>query len=260
MSARRTTPARLALPLALALSGCGAELASELDEGQADEVVLALDEAGIGARKEPSAAAARGRFRVSVSRDELAPALGVLRDRQLPRERPPGFAELFADRGLVPSASDERARYAAATAGELARSLESIDGVDRARVHLGLVDRAARALDSPAPRARASVLLEHRPDLALDDGAVRALVAGAVPELSAEDVAVVRAPLRARRPHEPRLVTLGPITVTRGTASALKLLLGASLALHLAFALALALTQRRASRASEIESRAPSRD
>src|SRR5690606_32496751 len=78
----------------LCLLGCRAELASDLDEAQAAAVVLALDEAGIGAEKSPSGGADRGRFRVSVAREDVAAGLAVLRDRDLPREPAPGMAEL----------------------------------------------------------------------------------------------------------------------------------------------------------------------
>ncbi len=239
------TALQLALAVALALGGCSAELASNLEEAQADDVVLALDEAGIGARKEP-VGTERGRFRVQVAREELAPALAVLRDHHLPRERPPGYAEVFAERGLVPSASDERARHAAATAGELARSLESIDGVARDRVHLGLVDPSPRALDAEAPRPRAAVLIEDAGEAPVGDDAIRALVAGAVPELAAEDVAVVRTAAPAGRPQAgARLVSLGPITVTRGTEGALKAILASSFALNLVLVAAIVWIRRR---------------
>lgn len=227
------------------LLGCSAELASSLEEAQADAIVVALDEVGIGASKEPSGPGERGRFRVRVAQGDLAPALAVLRDLGLPRDRTPGYAELFAERGLVPSAADERARHAAALSGELARSLESMDGIVRARVHLGLADARPRMLDTAAGRARASVLIEHRADARIDDDAVRALVAGAIPELSADDVAVVRSPTRAARPREPRLAHVGPITVTRGTEGALKAILAASFTFNLVLAAALIVVRAR---------------
>lgn len=249
MHAAPTTVPFPALPMALALAaalacGCASELASDLDEAQADEIVLALDEAGIGATKE-RAEGPGDRFRVVVAHEDVAAALAVLRDAQLPRERAPGIAELFAERGLVPSAVEERARQAAATAGELARSIERFEGVTRARVHLALPDPAARPLDEEPLSPRASVLIEHRPDANIDEDAVRALVAGAVPRLAAEDVAVVRTRARAVRSREPHLVVLGPITVTRSSAGALKAILAASFALNLILAAALVLLRAR---------------
>lgn len=229
----------------LCLLGCRAELASDLDEAQAAAVVLALDEAGIGAAKEPGSGADQGRFRVSVAQADVPAGLAVLRDRDLPREPAPGLAELFAERGLVPSPSEERARHAAAMAGELARSLESFEGVARARLHLALPDSGGRLLDAAAARPSASVLLVHRPGTQVDDAAVRALVAGAVPELAEEDVAVVRTELSSPPPRDPDLVHLGPIAVTRSSATTLKAVLAASFASNLILVAALVLSRAR---------------
>lgn len=236
-------PAALALSL-LFVSGCAAELASDLEGAQADAIVLALDESGIGAQKERAQGPGE-RYRVFVAREDLAAALAVLRDARLPREEAPGIAALFADRGLVPSASEERARQAAATAGELARSIEAFSGVERARVHLALPDPSARLLDEAPSAARASVLIERRAEARVDEPGVRALVAGAVPQLSAEDVAVVLTDAPPARAREPHLVTLGPITVTRGSAGTLKALLAASFTLNLILAAALVLSRAR---------------
>lgn len=216
---------------ALLLAGCEAELASALDEAQADEVVLALEEAGIGARKEAGGVAEEGRFRVIVSHEDVAAGLAVLRDEELPRERAPGFRELFAERGLVPSAAEERARHASAMAGELARSLETMDGVTRARVHIALPEGGL--LDATPAGARASVLIERRPGARVDEGAVRALVAGAVQGLATDDVAVVATERRRAASRERHLVMIGPIAVTQGSATALKVVLTASFTTNL---------------------------
>lgn len=226
---------------ALLLFGCESELAADLDEAQADEVVLALDEAGIGARKERSRAG--GSFRVVVAREDVAPGLAVLRDQELPRRDAPGLAELFAERGLVPSAAEERARHTAAVAGELARSIESFEGVTRARVHLALPEE--RPLDDAPGRARASVLIAHRPGARVDEDAVRALVAGAVSNLVAEQVAIVQTEARPPRSGEARLATLGPIAVARSSVTPLKLILAASFGTNLLLAFALVFRARR---------------
>ena len=92
--------------------------------------------------------------------------------------------------------TEERARLLHALSGELARSVEALDGVVEARVHL------APTPDDPlrtgaAPAARAAVLVNVRagqrqriePLLA----GIQALVAGAVPGLDPAQVAVVLA-------------------------------------------------------------------
>ncbi|MCB9596180.1 MAG: secretion protein [Sandaracinaceae bacterium] len=242
----------------LCLLGCQAELSADLDEAQADAIVVALDAADIGAereRQEPSREPAR--YRVLVPRADMPAALAVMRDLDLPREREPGWASLFEGSSLVPSAAEERARQAAALGGELGRSLEAMDGVERARVHVALPDSRTRPLDADATPAHASVLLTVRAGATVDEGAVRALVAGAVDGLSAPDVTVVTSAARAPAQRASNLTWVGPIAVSRGSAVALKALLGGSLALNLLLAVALVLSRRRAARRSGVSSSDP---
>lgn len=234
---------------ALLALGCEAELSSGLDEGQADAVVLALDEAGIGAERERVETGGDVGYRVTVARGDVAAALAVLREQELPRRPAAGFEALFDESSLVPSATEERARYAAAVGGELSRSLETMDGVTHARVHVALPTDGVRPLDDEAgPRARASVLLEHRPGARIDEDAVRRLVAGAVQDLAGEDVAVVASETAAVPAREPHLTRLGPIVVSRGTAGTLKAVLATSFALNLVLVVALVLSRRRTER------------
>lgn len=242
----RTPSLVFALLVTVLCAACEAELSSGLAEEQADEIVLALDAAGIGAKKarEPGGSS-QTRYRVTVEREELTGALAVLHEAGLPRAHEPGFAELFGEPGLVPSASEERARYASAVAGELARSLESMDGVWRARVHVATPE-ASGPLDDGPGHARASVLITHRAGAAVDEAAARRLVAGAVDGLSPDDVAVVlsRAPSPTR--PEPTLAQVGPFSVSRGSAPALKAAFAGAFALNLILAAALVWSRRRA--------------
>src|SRR5574341_884221 len=75
---------------------------------------------------------------VSVDAADSGRARRVLAERELPWQRPPGFAEVFAKGSLIPTPVEERALYHHALAGELSRSLETLDGVVEARVHLAL--------------------------------------------------------------------------------------------------------------------------
>jgi len=247
--------------LALVLAGCRAELSADLDEAQADAIVLALDEAGIGAERERTDAnRAPARYRVEVPRADLPAALAVLRANDLPRAREPGFEALFERSSLVPSASEERARHAAALGAELGRSIEAMDGVERARVHLALVDDAGRPLDDAPAAARASVLVTVRAGTRADEDAIRTLVAGAVPSLANDDVAVVTSPARTGAAREPRMAWVGPIAVSRGSATTLKLVVGGSLALNLFLALALLAVRRRSKSGRDVVERTGTTD
>ena len=184
----------LLLTVASSLAGCaGEELLHALDERQANEVLVALDERGVAATKGREDGAEE-RWRVEVARDDAARAHRILAERELPRARPPGFAEVFAKGSMVPTPTEEHALLLHALAGELARSVEAVQGVVEARVHLGL--RQPDPL-RPAERAapRASVLVKCRASAcgavrALEPG-LRAMVAGAVDGLEPGAVALV---------------------------------------------------------------------
>ncbi len=196
---------RVTVPLALValLAGCGDEpLLHDLGERQANEVLVALDEEGVAAtktRQEGTEAA----WTVSVGRGEGGKAHRLLAARQLPRARPQGLGDVFAQGGLVPTPVEERARWLLALSGELARSVEALDGVVEARVHLGLpAEDPLRPGIRPAPRA--AVLVKCRPAACaslreLEPG-LRSLVAGAAEGLAPEAVAVVIAEASATVP------------------------------------------------------------
>ena len=178
-------------------------VAAGLDEGDANRVVVALDQAGIDAAKEPirpSRGTSASRSRATTS----ARALATMADEQLPRAEARGVLEA-ADRGqLVPSQAAEHAQLVAGLAGELEKTLGNIDGVLAARVHLNL-PAARSAPRRPSPKATASVLVEHRgttPPLAPES--VQRLVAGGAPGLAPADVAVVFVPRPARAPPAAR--------------------------------------------------------
>ena len=226
-----------AAALALLLVGCEAAVESGLEEAEANAIVVALHEAQIGGRKEPDPTG-DDRFQVIVPSDDVGAALERMREEGLPHPASPGLGEMFGQGGLVPTATEERARYVAALGGELASSIEAMAGVLDARVHVALPDSRRLALDDERPRPRASVLVRYRGTRpAYEDAAVRALVAGAVQDMQLEDVAVVGVPVEIREASRgERLVSVGPITVTRGSARALKGVLGGALALHLVLA------------------------
>ncbi|HET8538424.1 MAG TPA: secretion protein [Anaeromyxobacter sp.] len=184
----------LAALAALVLGGCAAEeILHGLAEPQANEVVVALDEAGIPASKEREGGADAG-FTVSVPARDAGRAQRVLAERSLPRARPPGFAEVFSKGSMVPTPTEEHALYLHALGGELARSVEAIDGVVEARVHVGL-PQPDPLRPGALPPARAAVLVKCRRAACtavreLEPG-IRALVAGAADGLDAGAVSVV---------------------------------------------------------------------
>ncbi|HSY23372.1 MAG TPA: hypothetical protein VK841_14695 [Polyangiaceae bacterium] len=202
-------------------AGCAVTVAGNLDDREANRVFVALDRANIDATKEADPSA-EGKWRIDVTRDDVPRALAAMREEQLPRPEPASVLDALTKGSLVPSEATERAALVAGTAGDLERSLEGIEGVLRARVHLSVPPSDSRLeLTGPAPaRGSASVLIEHRgatPPLTAD--AVARLVAGGVAGLIPADVSVV---MLARDVPSPASASggigmghVGPIAVAR---------------------------------------------
>jgi type III secretion protein J len=201
----------------LLVAGCAVPVAAGLDEPDANRIVVALDHAKIDATKEPDPGG-DGKVRVTVARDDVARALAAMQGEGLPRPRPRGVLDTIDKGALVPSQAQEHAQLVAGLAGDLERTLEGVDGVLAARVHLNLPAKDPLR-DAPPGKATASVLVEHRgtaPPLASD--AIQRLVAGGVAGLSPVDVAVVTVPrVSPPRGGETDLGHVGPIAVARGS-------------------------------------------
>ena len=225
------------LVLLLFVAGCTVPVAAGLDESDANRIVMALDRAKIEASKE-SDPGTEGKFRVLVARDDTAHALTAMHGEELPRPRPRGVLDAMDKGALVPSEAAEHAQFVAGLAGDLERTLESIDGVLAARVHINLASRDPLR-DLPTAKATASVLLEHRGSTPpITSEAVQRLVAGGIEGLSPFEVAVVTVSRPAPPAQSAELAHVGPIAVAPSSMRALQLALVGLVALVLALATA----------------------
>lgn len=216
----------------LLLAGCTAKIEHGLSEREANEVRAALEDRGI-----PVELAAEGKgstWSVGVARGSAAEATRVLRDEELPRREAPGLAEVFGQGSLVPTATEERARMIQALSGETSRMLGALEGVVRARV-LVVPEWKGAGFGAPEP-ARASVFLRvsssRAASLAARKAELQQLVAGAVPGLTPDHVAVLLDPISA--PPRPVVVQVKDRTAAVAVACGaglLVLLLAAGLVL-----------------------------
>jgi type III secretion protein J len=193
MQSHRSHPfAVLAILAALPLGACSQTIQHSLDERQANEIQSVLVERGLDAEKVIEAGK-KPSWSIEVPDDQATDATRILSELGLPRPRTEGISDVFGKGGLVPSPTEERALYLQAISGELARTLESVEGVVSARVHLVL---------PPAPRpgiapvaAKASAFLKVRPGRVEGvqklKGELRALIAGAIENLAPESVTLV---------------------------------------------------------------------
>jgi type III secretion protein J len=225
---------RLAFGVAvLCLVGCEVTIASDVDEAQANRTLVGLQNAGVVAEKS-SLPGDTQRFRISVARGDAPVALRHIVEQRLLDREPAGLRGPHADDVLVKSREMERAELASRLAEELEGTLQRLDGVELARVHLTLpADNTQKAADSSA---RASVLLRSHEASPLNEAQVKTLLQGAVANLPADriDVVVVQGSAPTSSPG-PSLTRIGPITLTTQSAGSFRAfalgLIGLNLAL-----------------------------
>ncbi len=218
-----------------AAMGCGEPLQHNLDEGEANAMVVTLNQHGFDAEKIRDPRDGE-RWAVEVPTTDRVEAWSTLQREGFPRPETGGFGDFYPGGGLIPTAKEERVVLQYATARELQNSLLHVEGIIDAHVHLVLPEKPrVQMTGAEASEPRASVLVqwsERVGEPPLDEEAVRKLVSGAVEDLSPESVHVVlnsvAAPERVR--HEVEYAQVGPIAVapkSQGVLQGVILLMGA---------------------------------
>jgi type III secretion protein J len=182
-------------------SGCQQVLLGNLGEAEANEIMVTLAEKGVPASKERLGSSLDS-WMVMVTSEDLQQAFIALRSAGLPRLRHEGFKEIYKERGLIPGRLEEKALFLSALQGEIAETLELVEGITSARVHITVAGKkkARRLSLNPEPPSQptASVLISYQTtaddSLPLSAKAVKKLVAHSVSGLVPEKVAVVFSP------------------------------------------------------------------
>ncbi|NIM41994.1 MAG: EscJ/YscJ/HrcJ family type III secretion inner membrane ring protein [Xanthomonadales bacterium] len=182
-----------AMACVVLLAACGQHVAlfNNMSERDANEVLAALDRAGIGAEKQPGK---DGAVNLMVAQTDVARAVAHLDREGLPRERRASMGDVFRKEGLISSPLEERARYLWALSQELSETLAQIDGVLTARVHVVLPERSTGG--EPGLPSSAAVFVKHRREVDLQPNLpeLKRLVSSSIPGLSVEKVNVVLMP------------------------------------------------------------------
>ncbi|MFT3977219.1 MAG: flagellar basal-body MS-ring/collar protein FliF [Sphingomonas bacterium] len=190
---RRAGPMALIVALigmaALAWSMLSSPPQKTLYAGLADSdkaaVTTALTAANIKSRVDT------GTDSITVADEDYARARMLLAAQGLPKSAPAGYAILDQlPMGVSRAVEGERLRQARET--EIARSIQEIDAVAEARVHLAMPETSVFVRDNAAPSA--SVVLKLQPGRALSDAQVASiinLVASSVPGMKPDNVTVV---------------------------------------------------------------------
>jgi len=159
-----------------------------LDPAEAGRIVKAVEGMGV-----PVSAAFDGTA-VQVPESEVARLRMLLAEKGLPSRGGIGYELFDTDKPLGITSFMQRMNRLRAMEGELARTIETLAGVEAARVHIVLPDR--EEFSRTAPKPTASVVVRMRGNSPMERRqalSIRHLVSAAVPNLKASAVTVLDA-------------------------------------------------------------------
>jgi len=189
------------------LTGCdkNTEIVSNLEERQANEIIVFLASKGIPSSKAQSASAGPGgaqgsvKWSISVPEKMATDAMSILNQNGLPRLKGTSLLELFAKQGLMSSEKEEQIRYQAGLAEQIASTIRKIDGVIDADVQVSFPSSESTGSGLPGEAAQtkvtAAVYVKHQG--ILDDPnshlvlKIKRLVSGSITGLDLNDVTVI---------------------------------------------------------------------
>ncbi|MBJ7526232.1 MAG: flagellar M-ring protein FliF [Sphingomonadaceae bacterium] len=162
-----------------------APLFQGLAEADKAAVADALQASGISYSLDPGTGA------ISVDAGNLHEARMLLAGQGLPKAQPSGDA-MVASLPMGSSRAVEGETLRGAREADLARTIEAIDAVKSARVHLATPEASVFVRESKQPAASVMLTLQQGRSLsAAQVRAIRHLVASSVPNMSAEDVSII---------------------------------------------------------------------
>jgi type III secretion protein J len=189
--------------LLLAACSTNQSIVSNIDEREANEIVVFLASKGIEAQKviatssgTPGGAATVELFNINVDSSHTTEAMALLNRVGLPRRQGTNLLTLFAKSGLMSSDREEAIRYQAGLAEELKNTIRKIDGVLDADVQISFPDPTVTLPpNAPPPKVTAAVYVKHQgimedPNSHLEVK-IKRLLAGSVNNLSFDDVSVI---------------------------------------------------------------------
>lgn len=183
--------------------GCESKktIANGLEEKDANEILVVLASKNIDAVKTPAKVAAGGGaskvtlYDISVNASQATEAMAILNTYGLPRRSAQHLLDIFSAGGLVPSEMQQKVRYQAGLAEQIASTIRKIDGVLDADVQLSFPEEDPLNPQIQKGKITASVYVKHNG--VLDDPnshlvqKIRRLVASSVAGLDYDYVTVI---------------------------------------------------------------------
>ncbi|MFI0435842.1 MAG: type III secretion system inner membrane ring lipoprotein SctJ [Parachlamydiaceae bacterium] len=192
----------LFLLLSTLLTSCESKriIVNGLDEKEANEILVFLSNKGIDGSKVQAATEGAGGgkailWNISVDSSQGNEAMALLNQAGLPRRRGANLLNIFSNVGLVPSGMQEKVRYQAGLAEQIASTIRKIDGILDADVQISFPDEDPFNPNAPKQKITASVYVKHSG--VLDDpnahlmSRIKRLVAGSINGLDYDNVTVI---------------------------------------------------------------------
>lgn len=194
-------------------------IVNDLDEREANEIIVYLSTKGIDATKVQSTTGTGGGgskivlWNISVDSEQSVEAMSYLNQVGLPRRPGQNLLGIFTGAGLVPSEMEQKIRYQAGLAAQIASTIRKIDGILDADVQISFPEEdPLNPGGEKKQKITASVYVKHSG--VLDDPnshlstKIKRLVAASIVGLDYDNVTVI--PERARFSDVP-IGTLGSI-------------------------------------------------
>jgi len=193
------------LALIVIVTGCdsSSEIVSNIEEKEANVILVLLESKGIPAKKEPfSAGGAMGgdttpKFTILVSQKYSIEAIAYLNQNGFPRQKGSTLLELFAKGGLMTTDKEESIRYQAGLGQQLANTILMMDGVIDANVQISFPpeETGLGGTEQEKKRITAAIYVKHQgviddPNIHLENK-IKRLISGSISGLDINDVTVV---------------------------------------------------------------------
>ncbi|MBN2724061.1 MAG: hypothetical protein JXR95_08340 [Deltaproteobacteria bacterium] len=196
------------------LVSCKVELFRTLDEREANLIIKTLESQGIEASKFVTDKR-KGKFGIEVPEHDASKAISILSSKDLPKVKHRGFNSLLENNSLIPSVEDKTVKYFIALGGELSKTLESLPGIQFARVHFAIDAGHNDFSNRKTSVKKASVVLKvENKEFQLKGSDIQSMIAGSLPELQPENVAVIIQITDTDRVSLPEMSSFGPFRVS----------------------------------------------
>lgn len=251
--------------LLLSLTACSENksIVNNVDERDANEIIVYLSSKGIAAQKmsastgEGVGGGATNLWNIAVSPEDSVKAISYLNEVGLPRRKGITLLDLFAKQGLMTTDKEETIRYQAGLEEQLKNTIRKMDGVLDTDVQISFPKTDENAPPgTPKPIVKAAVYIKHQgvfddPNNHLETK-VKRLIAGSIDGLTFENVSVISDRARfsdisldkmpqslSSKPYGGNYVSIWSIVMTKDTAGRFRAIFFIFIFLVLVFAAAL---------------------